>query len=484
MLRTVHSAGLPTHDRGNATAACAAVRIAQQHPVVAQRTPVPGGRRAGVRASVDRQLPADGGHAAARRADHCAARDVARQRNVHPVVRDQLVHALPARLHAAGGAGRGAADDGCDASHRYCLAARDAVADRPPAACGRRGRALEVAGDPVQLRVRVLLGLPVVPRRRAAGAGTVDPDRSLRRAADAEIGPVDRAVRQRPVLLPHHRARFRLAHRVRLRGGQAVPESEGPGAAVAAVRGSRCRCSRFGSPSRWAGKRPCRTVSPFMASCRNASSSCWCNRRVTRARNCCSRRSSPAPCLLLPLLAGCSFSRKPERWLPFVLGFAVFMLAPRYVFTTAYFFHRLGAVPGAAVADGLGPAARRGATSRLGGHRHRAVVVFHDHRPLRGLRGRDGKLPQRRGARGARPQGWLDGVRERQSVLRAADLHAFPGVVCSHRRRHRRFQFRGFHLATGPLSQGCRQAHDRRAGLVSRRSSIGASTAASATTTS
>jgi hypothetical protein len=45
---------------------------------------------------------------------------------------------------------------------------------------------------------------------------------------------------------------------------------------------------------------------------------------------------------LLPLLAGCSFSRKPERWLPFVLGFAVFMLAPRYVFTTAYFFHRLG----------------------------------------------------------------------------------------------------------------------------------------------
>jgi hypothetical protein len=49
-----------------------------------------------------------------------------------------------------------------------------------------------------------------------------------------------------------------------------------------------------------------------------------------------------AAVFLLPLLAGCSFSRKPERWLPFLLGFAVFMLAPRYVFTTAYFFHRLG----------------------------------------------------------------------------------------------------------------------------------------------
>ena len=40
-----------------------------------------------------------------------------------------------------------------------------------------------------------------------------------------------------------------------------------------------------------------------------------------------------AAVVLLPLLAGCSFSRKPERWLPFALGFAVFMLAPRYVFT-------------------------------------------------------------------------------------------------------------------------------------------------------
>lgn len=49
-----------------------------------------------------------------------------------------------------------------------------------------------------------------------------------------------------------------------------------------------------------------------------------------------------AAVFLLPLLAGGSFSRKPERWLPFVLGFAVYMIAPRYVFSTAYFFQRLG----------------------------------------------------------------------------------------------------------------------------------------------
>lgn len=45
---------------------------------------------------------------------------------------------------------------------------------------------------------------------------------------------------------------------------------------------------------------------------------------------------------LLPLLAGCTFSRRPERWLPFVLGLLVFMVAPRYVFSTAFFFQRLG----------------------------------------------------------------------------------------------------------------------------------------------
>jgi hypothetical protein len=49
-----------------------------------------------------------------------------------------------------------------------------------------------------------------------------------------------------------------------------------------------------------------------------------------------------AAVFLLPLLAGCRFSSKPERWLPFVLGLLVFMVAPRYVFSTAYFYQRLG----------------------------------------------------------------------------------------------------------------------------------------------
>jgi hypothetical protein len=49
-----------------------------------------------------------------------------------------------------------------------------------------------------------------------------------------------------------------------------------------------------------------------------------------------------AAVVLLPPLAGCSFSRRPERWLPFALGLAVFMISPHYVFSTAYFFQRLG----------------------------------------------------------------------------------------------------------------------------------------------
>lgn len=46
--------------------------------------------------------------------------------------------------------------------------------------------------------------------------------------------------------------------------------------------------------------------------------------------------------LALPLLAGSTFSRRPERWLPFALGLLVFMASPRYVLATAYFFQRLG----------------------------------------------------------------------------------------------------------------------------------------------
>jgi hypothetical protein len=49
-----------------------------------------------------------------------------------------------------------------------------------------------------------------------------------------------------------------------------------------------------------------------------------------------------ATIVLLPPLAGSTFSRRPERWLPFALGLLVFVAAPRYVITTAYFFQRLG----------------------------------------------------------------------------------------------------------------------------------------------
>lgn len=46
--------------------------------------------------------------------------------------------------------------------------------------------------------------------------------------------------------------------------------------------------------------------------------------------------------VLLPALMGSRFSRRPQRWLPFLLGLAVFMTAPHYVFSTAYFYQRLG----------------------------------------------------------------------------------------------------------------------------------------------
>lgn len=49
-----------------------------------------------------------------------------------------------------------------------------------------------------------------------------------------------------------------------------------------------------------------------------------------------------AAVLLLPLLSGARFSRRPERWLPFALGLTAFLIAPHYVFSTAYFYQRLG----------------------------------------------------------------------------------------------------------------------------------------------
>jgi len=45
---------------------------------------------------------------------------------------------------------------------------------------------------------------------------------------------------------------------------------------------------------------------------------------------------------LMPLLMGSRFSRRPARWLPFVLGLLVFLAAPHYVLSTAFFYQRLG----------------------------------------------------------------------------------------------------------------------------------------------
>jgi hypothetical protein len=45
---------------------------------------------------------------------------------------------------------------------------------------------------------------------------------------------------------------------------------------------------------------------------------------------------------LLPWLMGSALSRRPQRWLPFLLGLAVFLTAPDFVFSTAFFYQRLG----------------------------------------------------------------------------------------------------------------------------------------------
>jgi hypothetical protein len=45
---------------------------------------------------------------------------------------------------------------------------------------------------------------------------------------------------------------------------------------------------------------------------------------------------------LLPHLMGSRLSQLPQRWLPFLLGMAVFIWAPHYVLSTAYFYQRLG----------------------------------------------------------------------------------------------------------------------------------------------
>jgi len=46
--------------------------------------------------------------------------------------------------------------------------------------------------------------------------------------------------------------------------------------------------------------------------------------------------------LVLPWLSGARFSRRPERWLPFAMALAAFLLLPHFVLSTAYVYQRLG----------------------------------------------------------------------------------------------------------------------------------------------
>jgi hypothetical protein len=48
-----------------------------------------------------------------------------------------------------------------------------------------------------------------------------------------------------------------------------------------------------------------------------------------------------ATVILLPLLAGCRPSRRPERWLPLVVGLALYLVFPHYMQATAYLYQRL-----------------------------------------------------------------------------------------------------------------------------------------------
>ena len=192
-----------------------------------------------------------------------------------------------------------------------------------------------------------------------------------------------------------------------------------------------------------------------------------------------------AAVLLLPPLAGCSFSRKPERWLPFVLGFAVFMLAPRYVFSTAYFFQRLGVflVPLWLMTwDPPRGAGRRLDWVAIGS---RAAVVVHDDRTLRGVRARDGEFPRRRGAacrRVSRVARWSTATPVRTFAL-PVYMH-FPAWYAATGRGIVDFNFADF------ISQMVRYRKDAGPRITEElawypdRSSTGASTAASATTTS
>ena len=334
------------------------------------------------------------------------------------------------------------------------------------------------------LQLRVLLGIPVVHRGGADCAAVHASHRPLRRRCRVlRTARGDRGVRAPPVLLPCHRARFRPRSWPSATSPAALSQPEDARAAVPAVRGALPLLAVWFAAT-YAPRRACRTIRSSMdrieerfASVAGAARRPRPPRSADaarhRARLCCCRCSPAA-----------TFSRKPERWLPVALGIAVFLLLPHYVMSTAYFFQRLGLflVPLWLMAWDPPGALRR----RVDGLAIAVVLLWlvHEHRPLRGVRARDRKLPRRHGGRAAAAHRRLHGLRHRPA--RSSPCRC----ICTFRFGIRRkssgivdFNFANF------FSQMVRfrrysLGHDRRAGLGPRPSSTGRPTAASATTTS
>ena len=111
--------------------------------------------------------------------------------------------------------------------------------------------------------------------------------------------------------------------------------------------------------------------------------------------------------LLLPLLAGARPSRRPERWLPFVLGLLAFMIAPHYVFSAAYFYQRLGVFLVPLWLLGWDPP--HADTRRADWVAMLVVVIWtsHECKPVRGFRARKRNVSARLRAAWSRAAGSL-----------------------------------------------------------------------------
>ena len=318
-----------------------------------------------------------------------------------------------------------------------------------------------MAGDPVQLRLRVLLGLPVVPGRGTAGAAALDPDRSLRAASDAEIG-VWGSRCSRTCLFFCHIIVLGFASLIAFGyvAGSNTANPKASGAAIAAVRGSPAAARSVVLRHRISSESSVQdglTVYGFV-------SERFAQLLVQPAGH-----ESPqglltplitAAVVLLPLLAGLLV--QPQAGALAALRARICWSScsrratcsppPTSSIVSEYSWCRSGCM----IWD---PPQSSGRRLDWAGHRHRAVVVVHDHRPLRGVRGRDGELPRRRGCRSSRAAGsarWCTRTPVRTSRCRSTCISrrgmqaTGRGIVD--------FNFADFYLAAGPLSQGCRSS--------------------------